>query len=79
MKILTSALLFSLLLTDCNRQRDIKIAFNDGEISKHSFSVTSVNPDLPADWTDYKYMILTFEASSPQRFEVGLKNPNVRG
>lgn len=76
MKILTRVLLFSLLLTDCNRQRDIKIAFNDGEILKHSFSVASINPDLPSDWTDYKYMILTFQASSPQKFEVGLRNPD---
>jgi hypothetical protein len=74
--ILTVLVCFTLLIAGCNKQKGIKIAFKDGAISKHSYSLESVNPDLPSDWTDYKYMILTFQASSPQRFEVGLRNPD---
>jgi hypothetical protein len=74
--IISGYICFSLLFACCNKQGDILITFNDGDISKHSFSTSSVNPDLPSDWSDYKYLVLTFRASSSQRFEVGLRNPD---
>ncbi|MCX6333289.1 MAG: hypothetical protein NT092_03195 [Bacteroidia bacterium] len=73
--IITNIIFVLLLFTFCSRDKTIKITFQDGDISKHAFAVSSINPDLPADWTDYEFMVLEFRASSPQRFEVGLRNP----
>jgi hypothetical protein len=73
-KILTGIIFFSLLFTFCSREKGIKIIFQDGDISEHAFAISSVNPDLPSDWTDFKYMVLEFRTSSSQRFEVGLRN-----
>ncbi len=75
-RILISIICLTLLLISCSRSQRLKMTFSEGDISKHSFAVSSINPDLPADWTDYEYMVLEFRASSSQRFEVGLRNPN---
>jgi hypothetical protein len=74
--ILTGFVCFTLLLAACSKRAGITIAFGDSEISKHPFPVAYLNPDLPSDWSDYEYMVLTFRASSSQRFEVGLRNPD---
>ena len=74
-KILIASICCSLLFVGCSKQTGKKITFTDGDISKQSYSIASLNRDIPSDWSDYKYMILTFRASSPQRFEVGLRNP----
>jgi len=66
----------SLLFTFCSRNRSITMTFSEGDISKHAFSISKINPELPTDWTEFEYMVLEFRASSSQRFEVGLKNPD---
>ena len=72
--ILTGIICLLLFSASCSKQTGIKMTFNDGDISKHSFSIKSVNPDLPSDWSDYKFLVLTIKASSPERFELGLRN-----
>lgn len=74
--IVIFSILLSILLTFCSRDKGISISFQEGDISKHAFSLSSVNPDLPADWSEYEFMVLEFKASSSQRFEVGLRNPD---
>src|SRR5215469_10811135 len=32
-----------------------------------------LNPQLPADWTPYGFLVLEFKASSSQRFDLGLE------
>ena len=51
------------------------MTFSGGEISKYAYRVSKINPDLPADWSEYEYLVLEFRASSSQRFELGLRNP----
>jgi hypothetical protein len=75
-KFVFSFIGLTLLLVSCSKNQDLKLTFSEGDISKHAFAVSAINPDLPADWTDYEYMVLEFRASSSQRFEVGLRNPN---
>jgi hypothetical protein len=75
-RIIVIIVCLALLFTYCSRQAGWNITFNEGDISEHAFPVREINHDLPADWTDYNYMILTFKASSSQRFEVGLRNPD---
>lgn len=74
--ILAGIICFFFLFTGCNKQKMVKVTFNEGDISEHSYSISSLNTTLPSDWSDYKYMILVMKASSPQRFEVGLRNPD---
>ena len=52
------------------------MVFSGEGISKNAFPTKQLNSDLPADWSDYKYLIMEFQASSPQRFEVGLHTAN---
>ena len=45
----------------------------DQPVSTHQFTLKQLNPDLPADWTPYDFLVLEFRASSSQRFELGLQ------
>lgn len=40
----------------------------EGAESEHKWALKDLNPDLPADWTPYDYLVLEIRASSPQRF-----------
>lgn len=45
----------------------------DQPVSTHEWTLAEVNPALPADWTGYDFLVVELRASSPQRFELGLK------
>jgi hypothetical protein len=45
----------------------------DQPVATREWTLAELNPDLPADWTGYDFLVLEFRASSPQRFELGLK------
>jgi hypothetical protein len=62
------------IFTGCRKQTGVITIFKAGDISARSFPVSSLNSDIPSDWSGYKFMVLTFRASSSQRFEVGLRN-----
>jgi hypothetical protein len=60
-----AALFFSaVLLASAAPQR---VVF-DGAESEHKWSLKDLNPDLPADWSGYEFLVLEMKASSPQRF-----------
>ena len=40
----------------------------EGKVSEHKWSLKELNPDLPADWSSYEYLVIELRASSPQRF-----------
>jgi hypothetical protein len=40
----------------------------DGSESEHKWALKELNPELPADWTPYGYLVIEMRASSPQRF-----------
>ena len=44
----------------------------EGATSEHKWDLKELNPDLPADWTGYDYLVLELKASSPQRFSLAL-------
>ena len=44
-----------------------------GAKGEHVWTLKELNPDLPADWTAYEFLVLEFKASSSQRFDLGLK------
>jgi hypothetical protein len=47
------------------------ITFTD-DSPESSVAWGSLNPDLPADWTPYEFLVLEFKASSSQRFQLGI-------
>jgi len=49
----------------------------DGVESEHKWALKELNPDLPADWTAYSYLVLEMRASSPQRFGLTLYSTNL--
>jgi hypothetical protein len=54
---------------------DIKTALFDKPVSTQQWTLKELNPDLPADWTGYDFLVLEFRASSSQRFELALQTP----
>ncbi len=40
----------------------------EGAESEHKWPLRDLNPDLPADWTGYDFLVLELKASSTQRF-----------
>jgi len=40
----------------------------EGAESEHKWALKDLNPDLPADWTGYDFLVLEMRSSSPQRF-----------
>ena len=44
----------------------------DGASFEQKWALKDLNPDLPADWTGYNFLILEMKASSPQRFSLTL-------
>jgi len=51
---------------------EIKSYTFDKPVATHEWILKEINPDLPADWTGYNFLVVEFRASSSQRFELGL-------
>jgi hypothetical protein len=49
-----------------------------GTKSEHTWPLTELAADLPADWTPYDFLVLEFKASSSQRFDLGLETADGR-
>jgi len=45
----------------------------DQPVSTHAFTLKEINPDLPADWSAYDFLVVEYRATSSQRFELGLQ------
>jgi hypothetical protein len=50
-------------------ERSIKISFENRK-AEFKWALKDLDPALPADWTDYKCLVLEMRASSPQRFSL---------
>src|SRR5579862_3258156 len=46
-----------------------------GAKSERTWPLAQINPDLPSDWSSYKFLVIEFKASSSQRFKLGLDTP----
>lgn len=54
-----------------------KVAFDSTkELSGQKFALKDINPELPADWDDYNYVVLEYKISTPQRFQLGFTTDN---
>ena len=57
----------------CDKAQEvITMQFDSSKsISKYTWALNDVAPDLPSDWSDYNYLVFEMKASSPQRFSFG--------
>ena len=69
----TAACCALLLAAFSVRGADTKTILFDQPVSTHAFTLKDINPELPADWTGYDFLVVEFRASSSQRFELGLQ------
>jgi hypothetical protein len=46
-----------------------------GAKTECTWPLSELNSHLPADWTDYRFLVIEFKASSSQRFNLGLNTP----
>ncbi|MCW5978936.1 MAG: hypothetical protein KIT09_12725 [Bryobacteraceae bacterium] len=57
-----------LLVAACLALAAPKRVVFEGQESEHKWTLKELNPELPADWTGYDFLVLEMKASSPQRF-----------
>ncbi len=62
------ALLLVLFWGIPNANAETKQIVFEGEKSEHKWTLKELNPDLPADWSAYDYLVIEWKVSSPQRF-----------
>ena len=69
--------LFVILLIQCSKpeKKLFKVNFtqNNNEIS---WAINDINPELPSNWEDYKYMLIEMRVSTPQYFWFGFITSN---
>ena len=72
-------LLLCLLFIPVSTRADLPVQarFTDDR-TKHTWTLRDLNPDLPSDWTGFEFLVLEFNASGSQRFELGLETQDGR-
>ena len=69
-------LMVFLFLSGCYKpDKTYSVTFNDN-LTKYKWAIAELNPDLPSDWSSYKYLVLEMKISSPQRFKLGFTTEN---
>jgi hypothetical protein len=72
LNMIRGILLLSIMTFLSCTQDYLSVRFHSSmEVSGMKFSLDDISPGLPADWDDYKYVVLEFMISTPQRFHVG--------
>lgn len=71
-RILLVVALAALTSSPASTRAPVQMAFT-GDRPEHSWALDALNPELPADWTPYEFLVLEFRASSSQRFHLGIQ------
>ncbi len=66
----------ALLLLACSASAAPQRVVFEGAESEHKWALKDLNPDLPADWTGFEFLVLEMRASSPQRFFLAFYGKN---
>lgn len=63
----------ALTLVQCAPRPSVhQVAFDSSkEVSGRKFALKDIQPGLPADWGEYKYVVLEYKISTAQRFQLG--------
>jgi hypothetical protein len=51
--------------------KPVQVTF-EGKSAEHKWSLKELNAQLPADWSDFNYLVLEIRTSTPQRFSLWL-------
>lgn len=72
-KNLFFAALATVLFVQCSPKDPVfKVRFDSSkEVSGQKFALKDINPDLPADWDEYQFVVLEYKISTAQRFQLG--------
>jgi hypothetical protein len=73
--ICMAAVLFCCCRAGFGMDKPIKVTF-EGKAAEHKWSLKELDARLPADWSDYNYLVLEIRTSSPQRFSLWLHTTN---
>lgn len=62
----------ALVLLGCENSGTFKVKFDSSkEVSGKKFALKDINPELPANWDDYNYVVIEFRITTSQRFHIG--------
>lgn len=45
----------------------------DGTRAEHTFMIKDLDPCMPQDWSDFRYLVMELKTSSPQRFSIWIQ------
>lgn len=78
MKALLWAVLAMSLFARCKpAEQTFKVQFDSTkEVSGKKFALKDINPELPADWDGYKFVVLEYKITTAQRFQLGFTTDN---
>jgi hypothetical protein len=65
-----TAVLVTLLAAAGLAGGETRRAVFEGAGAEHTWQIRDLDPDLPADWSGYGFLVLELRLSSPQRFEL---------
>jgi len=71
-----TASLIVLFTLSCSKEETIHVATFEGEYSENKWALKDLDPEMPSDWSSYKFLMIEMNASSPQRFELGFNTEN---
>jgi hypothetical protein len=70
MKRFCSWLLFTLLAAAGTARGETRRVVFESAGAEHTWALKDVDPNLPADWSPFQFLVLELKLSSPQRFDL---------
>jgi len=71
-RIISATVAAALLLLAACGPKTARFTFDGSkEMSGTKFALKEINPDLPADWDDYNFVVLEYKIGTAQRFQLG--------
>lgn len=59
-----------LLINSCSSRKDTFVVKFEGTISDKKWALSELTPELPADWSPFKYLTFDMKSSTTQRFDL---------
>lgn len=70
--ILLATLTASLFVQCTPAERTFKVQLDSTkEVSGKKFALKDINPELPSDWDEYKFVVIEYKSTTAQRFHLG--------
>ena len=78
MKTIFLAALAATLFVQCkSTEKTFKVQLDSTkEVSGMKFALKDINPELPANWDEYKFVVIEYKSTTAQRFHLGFTTDN---